>query len=193
MYITVSTRPGISHAVSALSRFSNNPDKAHRYVTNRVLRCLQRISQYDSVYRQWSGTLSGYVDADWGGDRVSYTGFVFELRGAAIPWEDRKQCSVALSSTEAEYMALTEAAKEPVFLKVLDGTRCFKIECWSHHSVLWQPRSSEIDEERNFIFTEQTHWGSTPLSSGNLRKRGNQHQMSTYEWNDCWYAPESLW
>ena len=62
----------------------------------------------------------GYVDADWGNctiDRHSYTGYVIEYAGGAVSWQSMKQRSVALSSTEAEYMALSEAAKEVVYLK----------------------------------------------------------------------------
>lgn len=48
-----------------------------------------------------------------------YTGYVFKLGGAAIAWESKKQRTVALSSTEAEYMGLSEAAKEAIYLKSL--------------------------------------------------------------------------
>ena len=60
------------------------------------------------------------MDADWAGcleDRRSYTGFVFLLAHGAVSWEAKKQRKVALSRTEAEYMALTEAAKEAVHLQ----------------------------------------------------------------------------
>ncbi|XP_026332002.1 gastrula zinc finger protein XlCGF46.1-like [Hyposmocoma kahamanoa] len=63
-----------------------------------------------------------YVDADYGNnlvDRRSYTGFVFLLNGTPISWEARKQRTVALSTTEAEYMALAEACKEAIYLKSL--------------------------------------------------------------------------
>ena len=63
-----------------------------------------------------------YTDADWGSclvDRKSYTGYVFLIGGTAVSWGSRKQRSVALSSTEAEYMALTDAAKEAIYMKKL--------------------------------------------------------------------------
>ena len=56
--------------------------------------------------------VEGFVDADWANciiDRHSYTGFGFKFAGTAISWEARKQSTVALSSAEAEYMALSEA------------------------------------------------------------------------------------
>src|SRR5215471_17390436 len=58
--------------------------------------------------------LEAFSDADWGAgeDRKSISGFIFLLAGAAICWQSKKQSTVALSSTEAEYMALAQAVKE---------------------------------------------------------------------------------
>ena len=64
----------------------------------------------------------GYSDSDWAGDidtRRSTTGYVFVLGGAAISWKSRRQATVARSSTEAEYMAVTEAASEAIWLRRL--------------------------------------------------------------------------
>ena len=66
------------------------------------------------------GELIGYSDADWAGDiesRRSTSGYVFVLNGGCISWRSKKQRTVALSSTEAEYMALSEATQEAVWLK----------------------------------------------------------------------------
>jgi hypothetical protein len=62
----------------------------------------------------------GYSDADWGGDhqdRKSTTGYVLLLHGSPVSWSSRKQPTVALSSTEAEYMASTQATKEVIWLR----------------------------------------------------------------------------
>lgn len=59
------------------------------------------------------------MDADWGGcliNRKSYTGYTFLMSGAAISWKSQKQKTVALSSTEAEYMRITEGVKEAMYL-----------------------------------------------------------------------------
>ena len=59
--------------------------------------------------------LVGYADADWASDvdtRRSTTGYVFMLGGCTVSWRSRRQPSVALSTTEAEYMATCEATTE---------------------------------------------------------------------------------
>eukprot|EP00966_Prymnesium_polylepis_P311149 7188553-Prymnesium_polylepis.1 len=55
-------------------------------------------------------------DSDWA-TRYSTTGYMFTYIQAAVSWANKKQISVALSSCEAEIMALSEAAKEGVFLR----------------------------------------------------------------------------
>lgn len=65
--------------------------------------------------------LTGFVDAGWAScldDRKSYTGYVFMLVGGPKSWESRKQKTVALSSTEVKYMALSGSTKEAVYLLV---------------------------------------------------------------------------
>ena len=65
--------------------------------------------------------MCGYSDADWAGDiesRRSTSGYAFMMSGGCISWRSKKQRTVALSSTEAEYMALSEATQEAVWLKV---------------------------------------------------------------------------
>ncbi|OUC43997.1 integrase core domain protein [Trichinella nativa] len=120
MYLSVSTRPDIAFAVSLLSQFNENYGSQHWTGAKRVLRYLKKTASYRLRFHRNSGALMGFSDADWGGnsdDRRSYTGYVFKFGNAAISWESRKQRTVALSSTEAEYMALSEACKEAMHLK----------------------------------------------------------------------------
>jgi len=74
------------------------------------------------MYR--GGDCGGYTDADWGAgeDRKSIKGYVFLINGGAISWASKKQTSVALSSTEAEYMVLTQGVKESLWLGNLLGS-----------------------------------------------------------------------
>lgn len=122
MYLAVCTRPDIAYSVSYLSQFNNCFQTCHWIAAKRVLRYLQGTRNTGLRFRKTGRTLEGYVDADWANcpyDRKSYTGYAFTLGGCPISWETRKQRTVALSSTEAEYMALAEAAKEAVYLRRL--------------------------------------------------------------------------
>ncbi|GJQ73486.1 hypothetical protein Trydic_g13843 [Trypoxylus dichotomus] len=72
------------------------------------------------VYKPNSNPIKKYVDADWGSspnDRRSYTGCAFILNGGLISWDAKKQRTVALPSTEAEYMGMTEVSKEATSLR----------------------------------------------------------------------------
>ncbi|UYV72131.1 hypothetical protein LAZ67_9001917 [Cordylochernes scorpioides] len=122
IYLSVSTRPDIAYAVSALGQFSNDPRRQHWNAAKRVLRYLKGTLCLKITYEKTNETLYGCVDADWGGnlaDRKSQTGLVFFLAGGPIAWESKKQQTVALSSTESEYIALCEAGKEAVYLRAL--------------------------------------------------------------------------
>lgn len=122
MYLATSTRPDIANAVSQLSQFLNCFDKAHWTAAKRVLRYLKKTINFGLIFKQSNESLFGYTDADWGNcsnDRKSYTGYCFMLSGSTITWESRKQATVALSSTEAEYMALSDATKEGIYLRKL--------------------------------------------------------------------------
>ncbi|UYV84396.1 hypothetical protein LAZ67_X002013 [Cordylochernes scorpioides] len=122
IYLSVSTRPDIAYAVSSLGQFSNDPRRQHWNAAKRVLRYLKGTLCLKITYEKTNETLYGYVDADWGGnlaDRKSQTGLVLFLAGGPIAWESKKQQTVALSSTESEYIALCEAGKEAVYLRTL--------------------------------------------------------------------------
>jgi hypothetical protein len=120
MYAMVSTRPDIAHAVGVVSRFMSNPGREHWQGVKWLLRYLKRTSKTCLCFRKKKIVLEGFADADLGGDKdtgKSTTGYVFTIGGTAISWMSRLQKSVALSTTEAEYMAIAEAAKELVWLK----------------------------------------------------------------------------
>ena len=117
MYLSVATRPDITHSVNVLSQFNENPNEEHWGAPKRVLRYLKGTSRLGLIYRGPVNKIIEYADADWGNDPTdskSYTGYAFAVGGAVISWKSRKQRTVALSSTEAEYKALTEATNESI-------------------------------------------------------------------------------
>jgi hypothetical protein len=125
MYSMLGTRPDLAFTVGSLGRHSAKPGIEHQHALERTLRYLRGTSDCGLVFQRGSarGTkLLGYVDADWASDvndRKSTSGFVFMLGGASISWGSKKQTSVALSSTEAEYIVAAHVAKEAKWLRSL--------------------------------------------------------------------------
>lgn len=120
MYLAVSTQPDIVYAVSYLSQFNSCHNASHWTAAKRVLRYLQGTRTIGLKFGKIRRPLTAFVDADWANgqdDRRSYTGYSFTLGGCPILWEARKQKTVALSATEAEYMALSDATKEVIYLR----------------------------------------------------------------------------
>lgn len=122
MYLAILTRPDIAYSLSYLSQFNNCYNENHFNYAKRVLRYLQKTKHYCLKYSKDNVELKGFVDADWANDsldRKSYTGYCFTMNGSVISWQSRKQKTVSLSSTEAEYVALSEASREAVYLRNL--------------------------------------------------------------------------
>jgi len=99
-----------------------NPAPHHIAAVKHLLRYLQGTLDWVLVYKGDLKPLSGYTDADWGGDtatRRSTSGYIFNLGSGAISWSSKRQPTVALSSCEAEYMGQTQATKEAIWLRRL--------------------------------------------------------------------------
>ncbi|KAJ4820740.1 polyprotein [Rhynchospora pubera] len=122
MYLT-HTRPDITHAVSIVARYMQNPTKQHMGAAKRILRYIAGTTSYGLWYNAVDGScLTGYSDSDWAGDiddRKSTTGQIFFYGTSIITWSSKKQTTVALSTTEAEYSAVTSAACQGVWLRRL--------------------------------------------------------------------------
>ena len=120
MYAMVSTRPDIAHAVGTVSRYLSNPGKSHWNAVKWILRYLRGTSKLCICFGGSKPILEGFTDADMAGDldgRKSTSGFLFTFAGGAISWQSKLQKCVALSTTEAEYIAATEAGKEMLWMK----------------------------------------------------------------------------
>ena len=123
MYLMTSTRPDLAFAVGKLARFMNCHGPAHHAAANHVLRYIASTPTRGLIYKRMSQPhLVGFSDSDYAGDidnRRSTSGYLFMLSGAAITWKSTLQSTVALSTAEAEYMGLTDAAKEAIYLRNL--------------------------------------------------------------------------
>ena len=123
LYLSTKTRPDIAFAVGKVARFCAGPAREHWEAVKRILRYLRGTSNSGLLYcKSDSSGCVGFSDADWGGDhddRKSTSGYVFLMGGTAVSWKSNKQSCVALSTAEAEYVALAAAAQEAKWLQRL--------------------------------------------------------------------------
>jgi hypothetical protein len=126
LFVAMGTRPDIANAVREVGRFVSNPRWPHWLAVQRIFRYLQGTKDLGLHYRRHEEQLQlvGYADSDWANNvdsRRSITGYLFGLSpgDGAVTWKSKTQTSVALSTCEAEYMALCEAGREAVHLRYL--------------------------------------------------------------------------
>ncbi|KAK1558179.1 hypothetical protein QYE76_027154, partial [Lolium multiflorum] len=121
MYAMLCTRPDIAHAVSLTSRYQSDPGMEHWTAVKNILKYLKRTKDMFLCYGgDQELVVTSYTDASWNtdpDDSKSQSGYVFILNGAAVSWCSSKQCTVAKSSTESEYIAASEASSEAVWMK----------------------------------------------------------------------------
>ena len=151
------TRPDISYAVGKLSQVCHKPRERHM---KAALRCLYYLAGTPDVSLHFQGgkglTLKGFSDADWAGchlTRRSTSGFIFTLAGAPITWSSKRQSETAMSSCEAEYIALTAGIKEAIWLRdVLE--ECSAPQCGP--TTMLQDNQSTILLSQNPVFHSRT-------------------------------------
>ncbi len=123
LYLSIGMRPDITYAVSNVAKFCAKPNKQHWTAVKRIMRYLKGILNLGLLYsKDGSRDCIGYSDADWAGDlddHKSTLGYMFQISGAAVSWRSKKQTCVALSTAEAEYMALASAAQEAIWMRQL--------------------------------------------------------------------------
>jgi hypothetical protein len=169
LYGAVMTRPDILYAVSSLGRHLQATGPDHWRAAKRVLKYLKGTMEVGIVYGGQGAKeleLEVYSDADWGGDidtRRSTTGYVCMLNGGAISFASKLQPTVALSSAEAEYMALAAATQEVLHLGPIlesmgvkssqaikvyeDNQGCIALA----ENPVFQKRSKHIDIRYHFV------------------------------------------
>jgi hypothetical protein len=123
LYLMIGTRPNISYAVTHLSQFTTNPSEDHYKAALHICCYLAGTQDYKLVYGKTADKgLMAYTDSDWAADKIrcrSVTGYFFKLADGIISWRSHAQKTVALSSTEAEYMALSDCSRQAVWIKTM--------------------------------------------------------------------------
>ena len=174
IYGMTSTRPDLSWIVLKRAQYSQSPTEDHWTAIKHVLRYVKGTLDYKLSFTkpEVDLELTGFWDADWAGsseDRKSTSGHCFFLSksGAAISWKSRRKPTVALSSCEAEYIAISSAVQEAKFLTQLmnEITRTkviqnVKINCDNQGAIalakdlIRKERSKHIDIKYHFINSE---------------------------------------
>ncbi|XP_049381189.1 secreted RxLR effector protein 161-like [Solanum stenotomum] len=117
MYLTV-TRPDIMYSVSLISRYLENSKETHLLAAKRILRYLQGTNDLGILYRKrGKSNLIGFTNSNFAGDkddRKSTSGYVFMFGSGAISLCSKKQPTITLSTTEAEFMAATVCATQAI-------------------------------------------------------------------------------
>ena len=132
MYASIMTRPDIAFAVSSLSQFLESPRTTHLQAVARVFHYLSGTKELKLTLGGSDPTIHGYSNSDWASHihRHSISGFAFFVGKGVVSWSSKKQPIITLSSTEAEYVALTHSSKEIIwFHKLLtDFSSIFKFD-----------------------------------------------------------------
>lgn len=186
MYLSQCTRPDISYAVGVLSQHLETPSQRHWDALNHVIKYIKGTVTAVINYKKGedlgvTGNQSYslpdvFADADWAGDkstRRSTTGYVFKVLGGAVCWRSRLQQTVALSSTEAEYRATTEAGQEAIWLARL--LTSFGIP-QKKPQILNTDSLSAMDLSENAVFHGRTkhieihhHWIREQVGLGSIK------------------------
>uniref|UniRef100_A0A0K8T1E2 Reverse transcriptase Ty1/copia-type domain-containing protein n=2 Tax=Lygus hesperus TaxID=30085 RepID=A0A0K8T1E2_LYGHE len=164
MHLMLATRPDIGFAVTFHSRFQSSATEENWTSAKRILRYLRGSIDFGLHFpKDCDVVLTAYADSDWANDtsRKSTSGFLIQIFGAAVSWSSRKQSITALSSTEAEFVALASAVAETVWIIGLlreisidpgipivfeDNQGCIKnIQKWE------QKRLKHVDIKYNFV------------------------------------------
>lgn len=134
MYAMVCTRPDIAYAVNQVAQFCNSPKRVHWEAVKRIFAYLKGTADYGitfSSYKQGQNVLVSYSDSDYAGDvstRRSTTGYILMLNNGPVTWCSQRQKCTSLSTTEAEYVAMCETAKETSWMRrLLSGIGCEQI------------------------------------------------------------------
>jgi len=120
MWGQLATRPDLAFPVSLLSRFQSNPGIEHWKALMHVIGYIKNTIDYGLTYSRDSDISPiAYVDADYGGcldTRRSTSGYVFIMAGGAVAWSSKRQATVALSTVEAEYVAMSRCAQQMLWM-----------------------------------------------------------------------------
>ena len=171
IYCMTCTRPDLAFCVTKMSQYLSKPTQDHLNAVKRILRYIKGTIDYKLTYSKLENlSLCGFSDSDWGNDtqdRKSITGYCFALhdKGPPVSWKSRKQNTIALSSCEAEYVAMCHAVQEGKYLLQLLSDMNAPLDCMNlsvdnqgaialSKDPVKRQRTKHIDVKHHFIRDE---------------------------------------
>lgn len=177
MYAMTTTRLDIAFAVSSLAQHTKNPGPEHWKALQRIFLYLRSTIDYYVTFggiEKNQADLAGYTDASYAKDpatRRSTRAFIFTLNGGPICWSSKRQATVALSTAEAEYMAMYQAIREATWIRQLltelgfyQGNESIKVYADNQSAIAlgknpeFHKRSKHIDVQYHYV-QEQVQGG----------------------------------
>ena len=122
MYLSVDTRPDITFAVNKASQYLEKSNKIRWNTVKRIFKYLKGTTKHGIYFStEQNNHIKAFSDADYAGDieRKSITSFILKLGDSAIAWGSIRQRTVALSTTEAEYITASQTVKKIIWMKNL--------------------------------------------------------------------------
>lgn len=168
LYLSQTTRPDLCYAACTLSRYTKNPQKIHINAVKRTLRYLIGARKFGLRYDSNDNSgLVGFADSDYANDmadRKSISGYIFLYNGTPVSWTSKKQKTIAMSTCNAEYVSLSLACQEALWLRNLlseinpdlvpEATKIYvdnKAAIDLAKTTAYKPRSKHIDVRHHFI------------------------------------------
>jgi Reverse transcriptase (RNA-dependent DNA polymerase) len=187
LYPANMTRPDIMYPSQSLARNMQSPSHVHFTAGKRVIRYLMGTRDEGIIYGVGDLEPVIYVDASWGDDPDtgrSTTGYVVMMAGGAISWGSKLQQTVALSSTEAEYMALCAATQEAIHVRRLVGDLGIELK---EPTIIYEDNQgciaiskNPVDHKRTKHINLRYHFTRERIESGDIKVEymATEHQLA---------------
>ncbi|KJK84936.1 hypothetical protein H633G_11239 [Metarhizium anisopliae BRIP 53284] len=194
LFAAISTRPDIAFAVSRLARHNLNPSEVHHRAADRVIQYIYptrsfalRLGNNDQENTEPIETFIGSSDASFADnteDRKSSQGYVLRLYGGPIAWKASKQTTVTTSSTEAELVAASEAAKEMIAAGRLLNSLRIKLD---------EPLHLEIDNKQTIrLLVEESAKLTTQLRHVDIYQHWLRQQVQSSRIKVRWVESKEM-
>jgi hypothetical protein len=202
-YLSTSTRPDIAFAVHQCAKFSASPKRVHELAVRRIVRYLKGTCDRGYILRPSSTlNLDCFVDADFAGTWTSSTsddpssvksrtGYVITLASCPILWSSKLQTEVALSTTEAEYIALSQSTRDllPLCSLLIELSKATKliVGCTTAHSTIFEDNKGCVElatapkmRPRTRHIALKYHHFRSHIENGNLQIKwiDTKHQLA---------------